>query len=316
MERRARRGGSAAAAHHACRRRARRAAHRRQQAQARLHFQQGVALYQEQNYDAALAEFLGAYSLSSEPIVLYNLGLTYKALFRYAEAIDTLERYLSESSAKGHPVSKERRVEVESIVVEMKSLLAEVTLVIMPPDAALRIDGRAVTLGIEGIVKLAAGSHTIEAAAADYKPGKSEITVVAGTPQKVSLALVAIPRTGHVKIAAAQIGARVSVDGLDAGPAPVERELLAGGHQVVVTAPGYAPYRSELVVAAGQARELIVTLDLPPPPPGDTRPVYRRWWFWAGVGVLAAGAGTVLLLPEHTQEPLPGSLGLANSNSQ
>ena len=129
-------------------------------ATARLHFQQGVALYEERNYDAALAEFEGAYATSKEPIVLYNLGLTYKALFRYAESVDALERYLRESAARQQDIPPERKAEVEGLVTEMKSLLAEITLMVLPPDADLRIDGRSVTLGIEGIVKLAAGTHT------------------------------------------------------------------------------------------------------------------------------------------------------------
>lgn len=284
-----------------------------QAALARLHFQQGVALYQDQNYDAALAEFVGAYGISREPVVLYNMGLTFKSLFRYGEAIETLERYLDESGAKGHPVSKERRAEVEAIVSEMKSLLADVTLVVTPPDAAVRIDGRAVTLGIEGIVKLATGSHAVEASAPDYKPGRQEITVVAGAAQKVTLTLIAIPRTGQVKISASQIGARVRIDGRDAGASPVVVDLVPGGHQLEVTAPGYAASRSELMIAAGQSRDVTITLDLPPPP-ADTRPIYRRWWFWTGVGVAAAAVGTALLVPERTQPILAGTLGTANTN--
>jgi hypothetical protein len=284
-----------------------------QQAKARVHFQQGVALYQEQNFDGALAEFVGAYDLSHEPVVLYNLGLTYKSLFRYGEAVETLQRYLDESGAKGHPTSPERHAEVEKLVAEMRSLLADVTLVVKPADAVLRIDGRLVTLGIEGIVKLPAGSHNVEASAPDFKPSKSEIVVVAGTPQTVSLALVPIVRTGRVKIATAQIGARVSVDGRDVGPGPVEVELLAGGHQVEVTAPGFAPNRTELVIAAGQIREVTMTLE-PPSTAADTRPFYHRWWFWTGVGVAVASTATVLLLPERTQGPIPGNLGIANSN--
>jgi hypothetical protein len=282
-------------------------------AEARLHFQQGVALFKEQNYDAALAEFHGSYGISGEPIVLYNLGLTYKALFRYGEAMEILERYLAESASHGHPVVKERRAEVESIVAEMRSLLADVTIVLTPPDAALHIDGRLVTLGIDGVVKLPAGSHVIEAGAPDYMSGRRELTVVAGTPQTVPLALAAIPRTGLVTITTSQIGARIMVDGKELGPAPVTVELGAGGHQVVVTAPGYAPGRSELAVAAGQARTVNIVLDLPPVA-RETNPFYERWWFWAGVGVVAAGTlGTILLWPERTQGPLVGTLGNANT---
>jgi tetratricopeptide (TPR) repeat protein len=29
----------------------------------------------------------------------------------------------------------------------------------------------------------------------------------------------------------------------------------------------------------------------PAPPPPASRPLYTRWWFWTGVGVVAAGAG-------------------------
>lgn len=281
-------------------------------AEARLHFQQGVALFKEQNFDAALAEFLGAYGISGEPIVLYNMALTFKALFRYSEAMDILERYLAESAAHGHPVARERRAEVESIIAEMRSLLADVTIVLTPPDAALRIDGRPMSLDVQGIVKLPAGSHVIEAGAADHAAGRREITVVAGTAQTVSLDLVAIPHTGHVTITAAQIGARIAVDGRDLGPAPVTIELAAGGHQVEVGAPGYAPTRSELAVAAGQARTVNIVLQLPPAP--ETAPFYHRWWFWAGVGVAAAATvGTILLLPEKKQGPLAGTLGIADT---
>jgi len=283
-------------------------------AEARLHFQQGVALFREQNYDAALAEFQGAYGISSEPVVLYNLGLTYKALFRYPEAIETLERYVSESAAKGHPVAKDRRAEVETIIAEMRSLLADVTIVLTPPDAALRVDGRPVVLGVDGVVKLPAGSHAIEANAADYMAARREITVVAGTPQSVPLALTAIPRTGSVTVTASQIGAHIVVDGKDVGPAPVTLELGAGGHQLEVTAPGYAPGRSEVAVAAGQARTVNIVLELPPEARMPT-PFYHKWWFWAGVGgVAAVTAGTILLWPEQKQGPLSGTLGTANTS--
>jgi hypothetical protein len=280
-------------------------------AQARLHFQQGVALYQDRNYDAALAEFLGAYGISHEPVVLYNLGLTYKALFRYGEAVDALERYLGESGPK---ISKERRVDVERVVSELKSLLADVTIVVRPPEAAVLVDGRAVTLGVEGIVKLAPGTHVVEATASGYTGDRRAITVVAGTPQTVSLALAAIPHTARIKIAAAQLGARVAIDGKDLGPSPVEIELPAGGHQVEVSAPGYAPDRSELTVAAGQSRTVTVALEAPRAE-ADTRPLYRRWWFWTGIGVVAAAAVTVAVWPRSTQGPIIGSLGIGNSNS-
>ncbi len=285
--------------------------------EARLHFQQGVALYKDQNFDGALAEFQGAYAISGEPVVLYDLGLTQKALFRYGEAIETLEKYLSDSAAHGQPITKARRAEVEQIVAEMKSLLADVTLVVKPPEAAVLVDGRAVTLGIEGIVKLAAGSHVVEASAPDHVADRRTLTVVAGTPQTVTLTLAPVPRTGRARVQAAQIGARVAVDGKELGPAPVELDLLAGGHTVEVNAPGFAPGRLELVVAVGQSRTVTVTLEPPRAPAAALPAVFHRWWFWAAVGgVAVATTATILLWPTKTESPLTGSLGTARSDFQ
>ena len=165
-------------------------------------------------------------------------------------------------------------------------------------------------MGIEGIVKLGAGTHTVEASANDYTSDRRDITVVARTPQTVSLNLVAVPRTGHVVITAAQIGARVSLDGRDQGPAPVEVELPAGGHQMEVTAPGYLTDRTELAVAAGQSRTVMVSLDLPTV---QGQPFYHRWWFWTGVAVAAVVVGTIALWP-RTQDPLSGTLGTTSGD--
>lgn len=126
----------------------------------------------------------------------------------------------------------------------------------------------------------------------------------------MSLALAAVVRSGRVRIGASQIGARVFVDGRDHGPAPVDIELPVGGHQVEVMAPGYAPSRSELAIAAGQTRSITIVLEAPREESG---PLYKRWWFWAGVGVVVVGAAAVALAPERTQGPLPGTLGTAST---
>ncbi|HVZ70876.1 MAG TPA: PEGA domain-containing protein [Polyangia bacterium] len=282
--------------------------------EARLHFQQGVALYKEQNFDAALAEFQGAYAISGEPVVLYNLGLTQKALFRYADAAATLERYLSESAAHGQPVAKARRAEVENLVAEMHSLLADVTLVVKPAEASVLVDGRAAALGIDGVVKLAAGSHVVEATAPGYVGDKKAITVVAGVPQTLALTLAAIPKTGHVRVQSSEIGARVAIDGKDLGPAPVELELAPGGHTVEATAPGFAPTHLEIVVAAGQARTIVAPLERPRAAEAHLPGVLGKWWFWTGVvAVAAATTATIALWPAGTQGPITGSLGTTDT---
>lgn len=48
----------------------------------------------------------------------------------------------------------------------------------------------------------------------------------------------------------------------------------------------------------------------PAPPPPAARPIYARWWFWTGVGVIAAGAGvTTYELTRPGSSPPSTSLG-------
>ena len=60
--------------------------------EAKRHFAQGVALYNDGNYNAALAEFEAAYRVRPSPGVLDNIGLTQKGLVRYNDAIASLGR--------------------------------------------------------------------------------------------------------------------------------------------------------------------------------------------------------------------------------
>ena len=113
--------------------------------EAKRHFMQGVALYNENNYGPALTEFEAAYKLHATPGVLYNIGLTLKALFRYTESIETLDRYMRESAAAGKEVPPERKAETEQLISEMKALLADVILAIVPDGTTVKADGRVLT---------------------------------------------------------------------------------------------------------------------------------------------------------------------------
>src|SRR6185369_11773062 len=108
--------------------------------EAKHHFQQGAALYNDQNFNAALAEFLAAYKAAPAASVLYNIGLTQKALFRYNDALESLDRYLKEESR----LPPERRAEVQQLMTEMRALLAEVTINAMPAGATISVDGRTI----------------------------------------------------------------------------------------------------------------------------------------------------------------------------
>ena len=278
--------------------------------QAKVHFQQGVALYNDGNFSAALAEFLEAYRLKKTPGVLYNIGLTQKSLFRYGEAIDSLTHYLNESTS----LTPERKAEVEQLITEMKALLADVAVAVDPPGANISVDGRSMGQApLAGPLKIAAGGHTIEVTADGYKPQKKEIQVTAGVPMALTIRLEMIPKTGKVHITASQPMATVTIDGKTLGFAPLDVELMGGGHQLEVAKEKYLPARQELVIAAGQARDVNVVLEMPV----KKTPAYKQWWPWTILGVVVAGAAVGLGVG-LTQKPSPltGTLqpGVGNVN--
>jgi hypothetical protein len=274
--------------------------------EAKRHFQQGVALYNDGNYNGALAEFEAAYRVRPSPGVLYNIGLSQKALFRYAESIDTLERYLREETK----LAGERKAEVTQLISEMKALLADVTVTITPPGAAVMVDGRAAgTAPLTGPLRIAAGNHVIEVLAEGYRPQRRELMISAGVPVKLNIALEVIPRTGKVRITAKPPEAMVKIDSKVIGYPPAEAELAAGGHLLVVEAPKYVTHRSELVIAAGQTRTIDVILQKPP------SRIVEKWYFWTPLTVAVAGGLALGLgLGLRPEGPLVGTLGAGKVN--
>jgi hypothetical protein len=270
---------------------------------AKRHFQQGVALYNEGNYNSALVEFQAAYKSHPTAGVLYNIGLTLKALFRYGEAIESLQKYMADDPK----LTPERKNEVQTLIADMKLLLADVTIYVVPDGATVLLDGRTIGTAPLKPMGIAAGNHVIEATAEGFKASRKEVVIVAQQPLAVELKLAAIPKTGKVHITASQPLSHVKIDGRDMGVAPVDTELSIGGHQLEVEAVGYMTNRSELVIAGGQTRDVAVTMDLPPPP--QHQPVYAKWWFWAAAGAVVLGAvvGGVAA-GSSTESPIQGSL--------
>ena len=273
--------------------------------EGRRHFQQGVALYEEGNHAGALAEFQAAYNTAPAPTILYNIGLTYRALYRYPDAIEALQRYLVEGTSDGQ-LTPQRRAQLQQFIEEMKSLLAPITLVVTPSTARVNIDSRETALPDRGVVQLAAGSHAIRVAADGHEPQHREITVVAGEAMALEFHLRLIPRTGKVRVTASVPDTRIIIDGRDRGKSPLELELDVGGHQLEARADGYEPYRSELMLAAGQERSLDLELQRPR---ALDRPLHRKWWFWTGLGAaVASGTVAAFVLRPGVQPPNSGSL--------
>jgi hypothetical protein len=110
---------------------------------------------------------------------------------------------------------------------------------------------------------------------------------------------VRVELIGTLQVATDRKEVVVWIDGARAGPPPISREMLAGGHLVELRDPrGARLVRREVQVQAGRAERIHFAV-LPPPPPRtsstsrpaterDGPPRRRRIWTWvAGAGALA-----------------------------
>lgn len=267
-------------------------------ADAKHHFDQGVALFNDGDFNGALAEFEASYKLHAAPGVLYNIGLTHKALFHYDEALGFLHRYLVENLK----LPKPRRAEVAQQIREMEALLAALNFAVTPDGAEVRMDGRVLGTAPLKPYGVAAGSHTFDISAEGCTPQKKTLIVVAGQPLTLTILLDRIPTTGKVKLRTTPALSQVIVDDQPRGMSPIELELPIGGHQLTVQAAGYTTYQGELVVSGGQSRE--VSIDLVKPVLARKGHFYEKWYFWVPITVVAAG-GVALGLGLTLNQPSP-----------
>lgn len=274
-----------------------------QQRDAQQHFKRGVALYKKDDFNTALAEFEAAYRSYPRPGVFLNIGLVHRRLHHYPEAIAALERYLAEDK----DVPKQDVDEATRLIAEMRALVGELRLTIVPQGAAVVIDDRSVGKAPLAPVPLTAGDHVIELSAPDHHPLRHEVTMVSGKPLELELTLKAIPKTGQARIVSSPSFGNIFIDGRLAGSGAVEIELPAGGHTLVITAPGHQSSQQELLIAAGQNRVVKMELDRVV----KKTPVHKRWWLWTAVGVAIAGgtaAAVAVPLGSRLELPTAGSL--------
>ena len=106
--------------------------------EARRRFNRGVQLYQEGEFEVALAEFERAYELLPNVHVLYNIGQLCFQLHKFARARDALARYLSLGRAE---VAPERVQAVERDLAALAQRTALVRIRVNVPDAQVFVDG-------------------------------------------------------------------------------------------------------------------------------------------------------------------------------
>jgi hypothetical protein len=153
--------------------------------QARKHFAQGLKLYNDGDFDAALVQFERAYSVKANFKVLYNMAQCYFELRQYVDARDTLARYLKEG--EGH-IEAERQQQVEKALSELQRRVARLKLRVNVKGATVYVDGKKAGITpLAGPVDVNEGQRTISVETADRGTKQRVVRLAGGEEQAVTL---------------------------------------------------------------------------------------------------------------------------------
>lgn len=255
------------------------------QAEAGSRFRKGAELFDEGDYQAALIEFRRAYEIAPNFAVLYNIGQVYYLLQDYANALNTLERYLSEGDRS---IQIARRRDVQKEIQKLQSRVANLDITVNVPDADVAIDD--VTVGKSPLAKpvvVNPGRHRIAISKAGFNSTSKSVEVASADAPKLTFEL-----TEQTKATPP--------------PLPTADPSLQGNGQ------GTKP-DGEVHVPPPPSGGGVVP---PPPSPPTKRSV--PWVGWVITGGLAAGAGACgvvallnsndlkhrLVTPQTSREPI------------
>ena len=148
-----------------------------------FHYKQGVALFKEQKFDMALAEFLKSYELKPIWKLRINIGICYYNLDRFLDARKELLAYLEEG---GDEVAADKKEQAENLLDQIASLTAEIQVDVNVVGAKVFVDGEpAGETPLGDPLAVVTGIHKIRVTAEGSEPIVKEVTVAGGDKKKL-----------------------------------------------------------------------------------------------------------------------------------
>lgn len=219
----------------------------------KLHMRNGVKLFQDRNYGAAIVEFQAAYDAVPKASPLVNIALCHKASFKYPKAISSLELALAQHRDS---MDESDIKAAEAAVTEMRALLAYVTVKLTPREAKLFVDEEALPpFAADAPVALGPGTHKLSATAPGYADGAQTVTVASGQ-NDVVVELRLIADQGYVHVEASDAQTAIAVDGRPMGYGSWAGLLPPGAHVIQMYVPDGATESRQVLVVAGKTIEV------------------------------------------------------------
>lgn len=205
--------------------------------QAKQHFLKGLEFVQNENWDAALAEFLASRDLYPTRVALENAAICLRQLKRYSEALDTYTELL-ERFGKSLPPDKLKMV--QNAMAQLEGDVGRISVSADQSGSDVVVDGqeRGKTPLSKPIV-VDAGTHTVRVSREGYETYEHPVMVAGRQTKAVVVHLVALRATGTLTVKeASDQKLKVVVDGAVVGKTPWSGALAVGTHTVFLRGKG------------------------------------------------------------------------------
>jgi hypothetical protein len=264
-------------------------------------------LFENGDFQGALAKYGQAYAHSKDPRLLYNMALCKRNLRAYARTEGLLQRYKIESGAS---LSPEEKTTIDAALSAIQNLVGKVTFSISEAGATVTVDGETVgTTPLPAPLVLDLGKHSVAVKKTGFEGAEQSFEVAGGAEATIAIRLAPREHMGHLMVIADD-AATVVIDGKAAGRGRFDGPLAAGTHDVSVTEIGKTPYKAQIDLRDGETRSVEVTLQ-------DENHAKAIWPWIVGGAAVAAGAavgGYFLFKPSPEAPTLGGQYATVRFN--
>lgn len=268
----------------------------REQATSLRH--QGNAAMQSGRSAEALELYTKAYAADPDPALLYNLGRAHQALADYPKALAFLERFDKEADSQ----LKDRVAGLDKLISEIRARVSHITIRANVKGAVVRLnDKRLGTTPFPEPVAVNAGASKLEVTAEGHLTHKQDLTLEGGKPLVVNVTLDSKQTHGVLLVRSSEPAVRVSVNGRFHGMVPLDVRLPAGQHKLELRKDGFESVVTSAVIEAGKQRSMTFDMEA-------EAKLYERWWFWTGVGFVAAGVAAAIIIQGKERDPDVGTI--------
>ncbi|MFO0681084.1 MAG: PEGA domain-containing protein [Sandaracinus sp.] len=237
-------------------------------AEARSHFERGVALYDEGRLAQALVEFREARRIQSSSVILYNVAQVEAELGHAVEAVDAYEELVRTART----IEPGMRARIDAALATQRGRIATLDVEANVNGALVALDD--VDIGAVPLAgaRISSGEHVLTLRASGFESVRYRFTVAGGAEHHARITLTASDAAlGSLRVDARVPGIDVVIDGVSYGLTPLAGgvPLATGSHHVEGRRAAYTLFAQDVTVAPASETRVSIVVEPDPAAPAS-----------------------------------------------